>query len=239
MENRQVKLMGVVNVNGDSFFAGSRAEGVEAFIGRVESLFARGVDIIDVGAVSSRPGAAYVTAQEEWRRLEPVLSCWAERYAGLSLSIDTFRSEIVRQAFDRVGPFLVNDISLGSEDPNLLPTVSFLSLPYVAMHRRGTFATMHEDWHYDDVTAEVLAYFRAFSDRADALGIDWTLDPGIGFSKSSEEGLTLLRNLGRFRDEFHRPILVGVADKRITALVPQEELHRIAVAGGATILRIH
>ena len=220
MENRQVKLMGVVNVNGDSFFAGSRAEGVEAFIERVESLFARGVDIIDVGAVSSRPGAGYVTAQEEWRRLEPVLSCWAQR-------------------FDRVGPFLVNDISLGSEDPNLLPTVSFLSLPYVAMHRRGTFATMHEDWHYDDVTAEVLAYFRAFSDRADALGIDWTLDPGIGFSKSSEEGLTLLRNLGRFRDEFHRPILVGVADKRITALVPQEELHRIAVAGGATILRIH
>lgn len=239
METGQVKLMGVVNVNDDSFFAESRAAGEEAFIRRVEALRERGIRLIDVGAVSSRPGAAYVSEEEEWRRLEPVLRIWAREFSDLELSVDTFRSRIVKHAYDIAGRFLVNDISCGSEDPNLLGTVSFLGLPYVAMHRRGTFSTMHDAWHYDDVTAEVLAFFRVFAAQADALDIDWILDPGIGFSKTSEESLTLLRNLDRFRDEFHRPILVGVADKRITKLVSQDELHRLAVQGGATILRVH
>ena len=239
METGQVKLMGVVNVNDDSFFAESRAAGEEAFVRRVEALRERGIRLIDVGAVSSRPGAAYVSEEEEWRRLEPVLRIWEREFSDLELSVDTFRSRIVKHTYDLVGRFLVNDISCGSEDPNLLGTVSFLGLPYVAMHRRGTFSTMHDAWHYDDVTAEVLAFFRVFAAQADALDLDWILDPGIGFSKSSEESLTLLRNLARFRDEFRRPILVGVADKRITKLVPQEELHRLAVQGGATILRVH
>ena len=231
--------MGVVNVNGDSFFAESRAAGEEAFIARVQALRERGIRLIDVGAVSSRPGAEYVGEAEEWRRLEPVLRLWAREFSDLELSIDTFRSGIVRRTYDMVGRFLVNDISAGDEDPSMLGTVSFLGLPYVAMHRRGDFSTMHNDWHYDDVLEEVLAYFRVFSARANALDIDWILDPGIGFSKSSEESLTLLQNLSRFRDEFHRPILVGVADKRITKVVPQDELHRLAVQGGATILRVH
>ena len=239
METADVKLMGVVNVNDDSFFAESRAAGAEAFIARVQELKERGIRLIDVGAVSSRPGAEYVGEAEEWRRLEPVLQIWAREFSDLELSIDTFRSRIVKRAYDCVGRFIVNDISLGSEDLNLLGTVGFLGLPYVAMHRRGNFATMHDAWHYVDVTAEVLQYFRNFAAQADALDIDWILDPGIGFSKSSEESLTLLQNLARFRDEFHRPILVGVADKRITKLVSQDELHRLAVQGGATILRVH
>ena len=239
METADVKLMGVVNVNDDSFFAESRAAGTEAFIARVQELKERGIRLIDIGAVSSRPGAEYVGEAEEWRRLEPVLQLWAREFSDLELSIDTFRSRIVKRAYDFVGRFLVNDISAGAEDLNMLGTVSFLGLPYVAMHRRGNFATMHDAWHYDDVTAEVLQYFRNFAAQADALDIDWILDPGIGFSKSSEESLTLLRNLSRFRDEFHRPILVGVADKRITKVVPQDELHRLAVQGGATILRVH
>lgn len=239
MDTGEVKMMGVVNVNDDSFFAESRAAGAEAFMARVNSLKERGIRLIDVGAVSSRPGAEYVGEAEEWRRLEPVLQLWAREFSDLELSIDTFRSRIVKRAYDLVGRFLVNDISAGAEDLNMLGTVSFLGLPYVAMHRRGNFATMHDTWHYDDVTAEVLQYFRNFAAQADALDIDWILDPGIGFSKSSEESLTLLRNLSRFRDEFHRPILVGVADKRITKVVPQDELHRLAVQGGATILRVH
>ena len=239
METGQVKMMGVVNVNDDSFFAESRAAGEEAFIRRVKELQARGIRLIDVGAVSSRPGAEYVGEAEEWRRLEPVLQLWAREFSDLELSIDTFRSRIVKRAYDLVGRFMVNDISAGAEDLNMLGTVSFLGLPYVAMHRRGDFSSMHNDWHYDDVVEDVLAYFRVFAAQADALDIDWILDPGIGFSKSSEESLTLLQNLSRFRDEFHRPILVGVADKRITKVVPQDELHRLAVQGGATILRVH
>ena len=239
METGQVKMMGVVNVNDDSFFAESRAAGEEAFIRRVKELQARGIRLIDVGAVSSRPGVDYVGEAEEWRRLEPVLQLWAREFSDLELSIDTFRSRIVKRAYDLVGRFMVNDISAGAEDLNMLGTVSFLGLPYVAMHRRGDFSSMHNDWHYDDVVEDVLAYFRVFAAQADALDIDWILDPGIGFSKSSEESLTLLQNLSRFRDEFHRPILVGVADKRITKVVPQDELHRLAVQGGATILRVH
>ncbi len=239
METGQVKMMGVVNVNDDSFFAESRAAGEEAFIRRVKELQARGIRLIDVGAVSSRPGAEYVGEAEEWRRLEPVLQLWAREFSDLELSIDTFRSRIVKRAYDLVGRFLVNDISAGAEDLNMLGTVSFLGLPYVAMHRRGDFSSMHNYWHYDDVVEEVLDYFRVFAAQADALDIDWILDPGIGFSKSSEESLTLLQNLSRFRDEFHRPILVGIADKRITKVVPQDELHRLAVQGGATILRVH
>ena len=239
MDTGEVKMMGVVNVNDDSFFAESRAAGAEAFMARVNSLKERGIRLIDIGAVSSRPGAEYVGEAEEWRRLEPVLQIWAREFSDLELSIDTFRSRIVKRAYDLVGRFLVNDISAGAEDLNMLGTVSFLGLPYVAMHRRGDFSSMHNDWHYDDVVEEVLDYFRVFAAQADALDIDWILDPGIGFSKSSEESLTLLRNLSRFRDEFHRPILVGVADKRITKVVPQDELHRLAVQGGATILRVH
>ena len=239
MDTVEVKMMGVVNVNDDSFFAESRAAGAEAFVARVNSLKERGIRLIDIGAVSSRPGAEYVGEAEEWRRLEPVLQIWSREFSDLELSIDTFRSRIVKRAYDLVGRFLVNDISAGAEDLNMLGTVSFLGLPYVAMHRRGDFTTMHNDWHYDDVVEEVLDYFRVFAAQADALDIDWILDPGIGFSKSSEESLTLLRNLSRFRDEFRRPILVGVADKRITKVVPQDELHRLAVQGGATILRVH
>lgn len=239
MDTGEVKMMGVVNVNDDSFFAESRAAGAEAFVARVNSLKERGIRLIDIGAVSSRPGAEYVGEAEEWRRLEPVLQIWSREFSDLELSIDTFRSRIVKRAYDLVGRFLVNDISAGAEDLNMLGTVSFLGLPYVAMHRRGDFSSMHNDWHYDDVVEEVLDYFRVFAAQADALDIDWILDPGIGFSKSSEESLSLLRNLSRFRDEFHRPILVGVADKRITKVVPQDELHRLAVQGGATILRVH
>ncbi len=239
MDTGEVKMMGVVNVNDDSFFAESRAAGAEAFMARVNSLKERGIRLIDIGAVSSRPGAEYVGEAEEWRRLEPVLQIWAREFSDLELSIDTFRSRIVKRAYDLVGRFLVNDISAGAEDLNMLGTVSFLGLPYVAMHRRGDFSSMHNDWHYDDVVEEVLDYFRVFAAQADALDIDWILDPGIGFSKSSEESLTLLQNLSRFRDEFRRPILVGVADKRITKVVPQDELHRLAVQGGATILRVH
>ncbi|MBQ7639789.1 MAG: dihydropteroate synthase [Bacteroidales bacterium] len=239
MDTGEVKMMGVVNVNDDSFFAESRAAGAEAFMARVNSLKERGIRLIDIGAVSSRPGAEYVGEAEEWRRLEPVLQIWSREFSDLELSIDTFRSRIVKRAYDLVGRFLVNDISAGAEDLNMLGTVSFLGLPYVAMHRRGDFSSMHNDWHYDDVVEEVLDYFRVFAAQADALDIDWILDPGIGFSKSSKESLTLLRNLSRFRDEFHRPILVGVADKRITKVVSQDELHRLAVQGGATILRVH
>lgn len=247
MHSADVRLMGIVNVNGDSFYAGSRASSEDAFRARVSQLLADGADIIDVGAVSSRPGAGYVTESEEWERLEPVLKIWAGEFADKRLSIDTFRSGIVRRAYDIVGDFIVNDISAGTEDVRMLSTVGMLALQYVAMHRCGSFITMHDEYRYDDVVASVRRYFEDFALRADACGVeDWILDPGFGFSKSREDCITLLARLDELQC-FGRPILVGISRKRMTgaaagsedALRITNEMHRLAVRGGASILRVH
>lgn len=244
-------VMAIVNVNGDSFHAASRAATVRAFNRRVEKLVAGGADIIDVGAVSSRPGAEVVDAEQEWARLRPVLESWRKKDFGASvrLSIDTFRPQVVQRAFDVVGDFLVNDISAGCWDGAMLPTVSSMGLEYVAMHLRGDFSTMHEQWCYGDVVAEVKEFFSLFALRAADAGIErWILDPGFGFSKSMEDNMMLMDSLAEFK-AFGRPILVGVSRKRMARPRPgmtDEEieretaaLHRRAVAGGADILRVH
>ena len=242
-----VKLMGIVNVNGDSFYGGSRAATKEAFASRVRELLAQGADIIDVGAVSSRPGSELVPCEDEWARLEPVLRLWAKEFPEARLSIDTFRTEIVNRAYGIVGDFIVNDISAGTEDERMLPTVGVLGLQYVAMHRQGDFLSMHGDYSYDDVVASVCAYFSEFARRADEFGVeDWILDPGFGFSKSREDCIILLERLGEL-GVFGRPVLVGISRKRMTgapagsdeALRVTNEMHRLAVRGGASILRVH
>lgn len=247
MNSSGVRLMGIVNVNADSFYAGSRAASKDAFRTRVSHLLSDGADIIDVGAVSSRPGAEYVTESEEWARLEPVLAVWAEEFPDMRLSVDTFRSGIVRRAYDIVGDFIVNDISAGTEDATMLRTVGMLGLQYVAMHRCGSFITMHDEYHYDDVVASVRRYFEDFALRADAGGVEeWILDPGFGFSKGREDCITLLERLGELQC-FGRPILVGISRKRMTGAVAgsedalriTNEMHRLAVRGGASILRVH
>lgn len=248
MENsRSVKLMGIVNVNDDSFYAGSRAASEEAFASRVRDLLAQGADIIDVGAVSSRPGSELVSCDEEWARLEPVLRLWAKEFQHARLSLDTFRTEIVHRAYGIVGDFMVNDISAGGEDERMLPTVGLLGLQYVAMHRQGDFLTMHGDYVYDDVVASVCGYFAEFARRAEECGVeDWILDPGFGFSKSREDCITLLERLPEL-GVFGRPVLVGISRKRMTGAAPgsdealraTNEMHRLAVRGGASILRVH
>lgn len=234
----QTKIMGIVNVNEDSFYAASRAASEDAFCRRVDDLLSRGASIIDIGAISSRPGAAMVDSAEEWARLEPAVRAAARRYAGVTFSIDTFRSEIVRKVFDVMGPFIVNDISAGAWDEAMLPSAGRLGLPFIAMHLQGTFSTMHDSYHYDDVVASVLDYFRQFELRAKESGIeDWILDPGFGFSKSNEDNMTLLENLPRLK-AFGRPILVGISHKRFTA-GRLEELEALALSSGASILRTH
>lgn len=231
-------LMGVVNLTPDSFFAESRAGSVDAVAERMQKLLDRGCSIIDLGAVSTRPGAAEVSVEEEWRRLEPVLE-WL-RAESPPVSIDTTRSEIVKRAFKILGPFIVNDISAGEDDPDMLSTVAGLGLPYVAMHKRGNPRTMDAMCDYPrGVVAEVDAYFETFAEKARSLGIkDWILDPGFGFAKTEEQNWELLENLGAFR-HFGRPILVGVADKRFTRKTGTAYAQRLAEERGADILRIH
>ena len=240
--------MGILNVTPDSFWVPSRAEDVPAIRKRVKEMIDGGADMIDIGAVSTRPGAAEVPMEEEWARLEKALSALDGSVPGVRLSIDTTRSEIVGRAFSLVAgrageaaarTVIVNDISAGESDPYMLPAVAELGLTYVAMHKRGTPQTMDSLTDYPEGVVEaVMQYFREFSCWAEEVGVkDWILDPGFGFAKTDEQNLALLENLDAFK-VFGRPVLVGIADKRFTG-GRAGELHRLAVRKGADILRVH
>ena len=227
-------IMGIINLTPDSFFPDSRCS-VQDAAARIARMLDDGADIIDIGAISTRPGAGDVGTEEEWRRLSPVLPM----LEGVRFSVDTTSAEIVRRVFREAGPFIVNDISAGEDDPEMLPAVVGLGLEYVAMHKRGNPRTMDSLCSYPrGVVAELAGYFQNFADRAEALGIrNWVLDPGFGFAKTEEQNLELLERLGEFKT-LGRPILVGIADKRFTH-GDTEKYHRIALQNGADILRVH
>lgn len=229
------QIMAIVNLTPDSFFAPSRVRAEEAQE-RVRSLRAEGADIIDLGAISTRPGAADVSLREEWRRLAPVIRAWD---GSIPLSVDTTRAEIVQRVYDCAGPFLVNDISAGEDDPDMLATVGRLGLPYVAMHKRGNPRTMDAQVDYPDgIMAALTAYFTDFARRAEEHGIaDWILDPGLGFAKTAEQNWEILEKLDALQ-VFGRKILIGAADKRFTG-GDTEKAHRLALSHGADILRVH
>ena len=248
-----VHIMGILNLTEDSFYAGSRVS-VADVSARVRQMLADGADTVDLGACSTRPGSAQPPLEEEWSRLEPALLEIAERteFPGRQspiISIDTYRSEIVRRAYEVIGPFMVNDISAGAMDPEMLITVGRLGLPYVAMHMRGTPQTMQEFTQYSDLVEEIKSYFREFSLKAQDAGIqDWILDPGFGFAKTLEQNYELLRRLAELQ-ELDRPILVGVSRKsmiyKLLGITPEEALsatqvvHFAALERGATWLRVH
>lgn len=242
---RKTTIMGIVNLTDNSFFSESRHFGPEA-IDAVLRMFEDGADIVDIGACSSRPGSFPVSPEEEWRRLDPVL----RGLEGKPLSIDTFHAEVVRKAYDLHGPFIVNDISSGEDDPDMLPSVGRLGLRYIAMHKRGTPATMSSLTDYPGgVTSCVKAYFEDFSIKAGCLGIkDWILDPGFGFAKTVEQNWELLSNLHKL-ESLGRPILAGLSRKSMIwkplGISPEEALPGTQIANfealrqGASILRVH
>lgn len=218
--------MGILNLTPDSFWEAGRND--------MRIFDNPAVDIVDIGAVSSRPGADPVSAEEEWRRLEPALSALP---CGRKISVDTSRASIVRKAFEAAGPFIVNDISAAEDDPGMLETVSGLGLGYVAMHKRGNPRTMDGLCDYPEgVVAELLRYFDDFSKRAAAAGLtDWILDPGLGFAKTVEQNFEILNNLQALR-VFGRPILLGPSHKRFTA---GRESEVLGLCRQADIVRLH
>lgn len=230
-----VQIMAIVNLTPDSFFAPSRVSAGQAQE-RIRTLLAQGADIIDLGAISTRPGAEDVSLEEEWARLAPVVRAWDR---DIPLSVDTTRAEIVRRVHACTGRFLVNDISAGEDDPDMLATVGELGLPYVAMHKRGNPRTMDAQVDYPDgIIPALVSYFTDFSRRAEEHGIaDWMLDPGLGFAKTPEQNWEILDGLEALQ-AFGRPILIGAADKRFTG-GDTEKAHRLALAHGAEILRVH
>ena len=246
-----MKLMGIITLPPDSFYAPSRHN--YSMLDRPD------IDIVDAGAVSTRPGAPDISVEEEWTRLEPFLQLWASRFGRnpdcgrwiddptlwasrnttLELSIDTTSSTIVRRAFDLVGPFIVNDISAGLDDPRMLSAAAALGLPFIAMHKRGNPRTMDSlSDPSTDIIVQLTEYFNDFTMRArDARLTRWVLDPGLGFSKTASQNIEIIERLPELTI-FHRPILLGIADKRFTAGdTPRYEA--LAAARGAHILRIH
>ena len=227
--------MAVINLTPDSFYEPSRVRSAQVQR-RVATLLEEGADIVDLGAVSTRPGAAPVSLEQEWLRLLPALRRWNPE---VRLSVDTTRAEIVRRVYDRVGPFMVNDISAGEDDREMLATVGELGLPYVAMHKRGDPRTMDSLVSYPDgIMAALKEYFTVFASRADTFGVrDWILDPGLGFAKTPVQCWEILWHLKKLRS-FGHPILIGAADKRFTE-GDTEQAHRLALQNGADILRVH
>ena len=264
---RKIEIMAIVNLTDDSYYAPSRCldeDTVSSAMQRIRTLTAEGADIIDLGACSTRPGSVPVGADEEWRRLEPVLVALASEMPEVRISIDTYHASVVRRAYDLlvalVGEerarrvLIVNDISAGEDDPLMLPLVGSLALTYIAMHKRGDSRTMQSLTDYDDVVGEVKEYFNGFASRAETAGIrDWILDPGFGFAKTVEQNYELLRGMEALKgcgaSSADRRILVGVSRKSMIykylditpeeALPATQVLHLKALQNGADILRVH
>ncbi len=253
-----IKVMGIININNESFYGKSRRITVEDVEKAYLQMIEDGADIIDIGACSTRPGSTPVTLEQEWEYLQEPLERLAQVKSEMfcngqevpEISIDTFRSEIVRRACDILGPIIVNDISAGEDDPQMLSTVGDLGLSYIAMHKRGTPDTMQTLTEYPDgVVAEVKRYFEAFAEKADKFGIeDWILDPGFGFAKTLEQNYELLEGLDELQS-LERPILAGVSRKsmiyKLLDITPEESLPATCILNyralqkGAAILRVH
>ena len=245
-------VMAIVNLTPDSFYSESRNDDFDAAIKAVERAASEGATIVDLGGYSSRPGADDVAVEEEWRRVCMGLEAVQRVDAGVVVSIDTFRSEIVRRVVDGYGDIIVNDISAGESDPEMVPTVARLGLNYVAMHMRGTPSTMQQMTSYDSgVTEGVVSYFRHRVMQLESAGIARQriiLDPGFGFAKNVEQNFELLKGLDSIR-ALGYPLLIGVSRKsmiyRSLDIKPEEALPGSlalawqALQGGNTILRVH
>ena len=243
-------VMGIVNVTPDSFFAGSRIAGETALRTRFDQLVSEGAAIADLGAYSSRPGADEVSVTEEMERLRPALRILRDEYPDLPVSVDTFRSEVARMAVEEYGAAIINDISGGALDPEMYPTVAALQVPYILMHMKGDPQTMQSLTDYSDVTLDVIDYFAERIGKLLELGLhDIILDPGFGFSKTTEQNYELLMHLDDLTRTFTQPVLVGVSRKsmiyRPLGCTPAEALggttflHALALERGAQILRVH
>lgn len=242
------KVMGILNLTPDSFYDGGRYKNEAAVLTQVERMCAAGAAFIDIGAYSSRPGAAHVSEDEELRRLLPLLEVVGKHFPEIVISIDTFRSKVAAESLER-GAALINDITAGSLDSAMLSTVARYQVPYIAMHLKGTPQTMQNEAVYTDLIQEMHRYFSEKIREATAKKInDLIIDLGFGFAKTVEHNYTLLHHLDLFQT-FKVPLLVGLSRKSMIyktlktspqdALNGTTALHTIALLKGAHILRVH
>lgn len=242
-------VMGIVNVTPDSFYEPSRRTTEAEVLRAVERIVCDGGQIVDVGGYSSRPLADDVSEEEEIRRLSWGLESILREFPDVCLSVDTFRSAVARHVVEQYGVAMINDIGGGMLDEDMFATVADLQVAYVLMHMRGTPATMQQQTRYGNVTAEVIRFLAERLHRLYELGVhDVLVDPGFGFAKTLEQNYRLLRDLPHFA-LLEAPLLVGVSRKRMVYQLldtdPQHALngttavHMMALAGGASVLRVH
>ncbi len=243
------RVMGILNVTPDSFYAQSRKQTEADIEARVRQMLDEGADMLDVGAYSSRPGADNVSPDEEMARLAQGLAVLRRVAPDAVVSVDTFRSGVARRCVEDFGVQIVNDISGGALDPDMFATVAGLGVPYILMHMKGNPQTMQQAPHYDDLLTEMLRYFAERVHRLHEMGVkDIIIDPGFGFAKTLQHNYELMHRLGDLA-VLALPMLVGVSRKsmisRLLGTTPQEALNgttvlnTLALERGASILRVH
>lgn len=255
MDLSEPKVMGIINLTPDSFYASSRAQSEAGIIGRAQQMLDEGADILDIGAYSSRPGASHVSAEEEMSRLRHGLSIISKSLPEAILSIDTFRADVARMCVEEYGAAIINDISAGELDPLMFRTIASLHVPYVIMHggKEMIAGTTPESPTPTGAAADLLEtltlYFSERINRLHDLGVaDIIVDPGFGFAKTLDDNYLLMAHLEELH-ELGKPLLVGISRKsmiyRLLGTTPAEALNgttvlnTLALQKGASILRVH
>ena len=243
------KVMGVMNITPDSFYKGSRVTEDKEIITTAIRMVDEGADFLDVGGYSSRPHAENIPAGEEKKRVLHAITLIRKEVPQAIVSIDTFRSEIAREAVSECGAHMINDISGGEADNNMFRTVQELNVPYIMMHMKGNPQTMQDNPEYDDVVADILKWFSHRIVKLQSAGVkDIIIDPGFGFGKTIKHNFEMLDRLGDFAVA-GLPVIVGVSRKSMIwkslSITPEEALngtsvlHAAALLKGADILRVH
>ena len=242
------KVMGILNLTPDSFYDGGKYQSIKLAINKCNQMLSQGADIIDIGAVSSRPGSKIISEKDEFNRLIPILKVLVKEFNEAIFSVDTYRSQIAKASLD-VGASIINDITAGKFDSNMLPLVGKYNAVYIAMHMEGHPHNMKENLSCEDVTSELLSFFL---DRIESCNLnrinDVIIDPGFGFGKELNQNFEILKNLEIFQ-ELNVPLLVGFSRKSMIykslkiesaeALNGTSVLNTVALLKKANILRVH
>ncbi len=243
------RVMGVINITPDSFYDGSRHTDAGSIINAARKMITEGADIIDVGGYSSRPGAEIITVEEEKKRVIGAIRLIISEFPEAIISVDTFRTEIAREAINDCGAHIINDITGGEADPEMFRLVAGLQVPYVLMHMQGTPSSMQVNPVYEDVVADILKWFGKRLVIMQNMGVrDIIIDPGFGFGKTIEHNFEILRRLSDFSIA-GMPLLAGISRKsmiwKTLGITPAEALNgtsvlnMAALMNGADILRVH
>ena len=243
------RVMGIINATPDSFYDGSRVSEPTLALEKAREMIDQGADILDVGAVSSRPGSQEISETEELERLSPVLEAIREAFPDFPVSVDTWRAGVARTVRERFGIQLINDISAGSFDPDMFPTMAQLGIPYIIMHMQGTPANMQDDPAYENLVDDLLQFFAERVHKLSLLGLnDIVIDPGFGFVKTLEQNYKLLGQLDSFRI-LELPLMAGISRKsmiyKLLDSEPDDALngttaaHMALLLKGARLLRVH